>query len=391
MLPDITSFPVNWTDGMKISSRDFIAMENAFADDLRDARAAGLHGYAYGLLPTNQPEVDNYPKLVYDYARELLVLRECRALTPGGHRIEITEANHERRKYPAQLPAVAVAAQEPGRFDIYLRLDPAERVGAGAFAANNPPRHQAVAPRYELSKRRADGTYVEQENFLKISEIEVREGRVEVLSATGRYIPPCLTMHACWPLRRIHEAGEERLKGLVQHHANLVNRLGVDGRSDAAGEAAGLVEKIVMPLVASLNHYRYVLPAQPPVCTAVYCKDYVQTVRFWLDRPFRTDVINRFKPELLEAMALLEKTEPRHGAMRPLFDQVMQVLDGLDQFLAELSRYQYDKREFDTYDYNRLAPAGARAVPAPPPAEPAPPRPAPAPAPPDVKRPERIY
>src|SRR5688572_1749419 len=120
MLPDIKNFPVNWVDGMKISSRDFIAMENAVTDGLRDAQATRLNEYNYGLLPTNHPEADNYPKLVYDYVNNQLVLKECRALTPGGQRIEITEAKHERKKFPAQLPAASISVQESGRYDVYL-------------------------------------------------------------------------------------------------------------------------------------------------------------------------------------------------------------------------------------------------------------------------------
>src|SRR3712207_3426957 len=106
MLPDIKYFPVNWVDGMKISSQDFISLENALKDEIRDTQATRLHEFAYGLLPTNHPEVDNYPRLVYDYVNNVLILKECRALMPGGQRIEITESNYDRKKFPAQLPAI---------------------------------------------------------------------------------------------------------------------------------------------------------------------------------------------------------------------------------------------------------------------------------------------
>jgi hypothetical protein len=193
MLPDIKHFPLNWIDGMKISSRDFITLENALLDQVRDTTAGHLHEYNYGLLPTNHPEADNYPNLVYDYSKNQLVLKECRALTPSGQRIEITEANYERKKYPAELPAVSFPVQNSGHFDVYIHIDLSSRLGAGEFAPNNPPRHLSVSPKYELSVRLHDGSYIEQENFLKISELEVREGRVHYFIGTVcLYASPCL-------------------------------------------------------------------------------------------------------------------------------------------------------------------------------------------------------
>jgi hypothetical protein len=356
MLPDIKHFPINWVDGMKISSQDFITMENALSDSVRDAEAGRLHANNYGLLPSNHQDPDNYPRLVYDPASSQLVLKECRALTPGGYRIEITEANHERNKYPAELPAVALSGQQAGHYDVYILIDTSARLGAGDFARNNPPRHLSVAPKYELSLRLNDGNTVEQENFLKISELEVREGRVDILSATGQYLPPCTTLSVLAAYRRIHAAGGERLKAMVQHHLNFINRMGADTKNEVAREALALSEKIVTPLLASGSYYQYVLPDCAPVSTFAYFKDFARFVKFQLDRPFRAEVINQFKPELLDRLATLERTEPRHAAMHLPFSRVLQVLEELERFLSELAKHNYHNQTFDLYDHNRLAP-----------------------------------
>ncbi|CAN5869996.1 hypothetical protein BH24BAC1_BH24BAC1_37050 [soil metagenome] len=367
MLPDIKSFPVNWVDGMKISSQDFISLENALSEGIRDARSLHVNEFSYGLLPTNHPEVDNYPKLVFDYAKSQLVLKECRALTPGGHRVEVTEANFERRKYPAQLPSVTVATQEPGRYDVYLLLDPLERVGAGEFAENNPPRYRSVSPKYELSVRVHDGQPIEQESFLKISEIEVREGRVDVRSSSGRYIPPCTSLQAHSSLRREHAGGEERLKALLQHYLNLCHRMGGETKNESAQEAIQLAEKIVAPVVSTLSYYRYLLPQRPPLFLVVYVKDYARTVRFLLEKSFRGEVINRYKKNLVELIAEVEKTEPRHAAIRPSLEKGQNFLNELERFLAELSKHSFEIRSFDITDFNRLGsyPEPARPTPEP--------------------------
>lgn len=362
---------------MKISSRDFISLENALADGIRDARSLHVNEFSYGLLPTNHPEVDNYPKLVFDYAKSQLVLKECRALTPGGHRVEITEANFDRRKYPAQLPAVTVSTQESGRYDVYLLLDPSERVGAGEFAENNPPRYRSVSPKYELSVRVHDGIPIEQESILKISELEVREGRVDVLTSSGRYIPPCTSLQALSSLRREHAGGEERLKALLQHYLNLCNRMGGETKNESAQEAIQLAEKIVAPVVASLSHYRYVLPQYPPLFLVVYFKDYARTVKFLLEKSFRGEVINRYKKSLAELIVEVEKTEPRHAAIRPSLEKGQLFLNELERLLAELSKHSFEARSFDITDFNRPVTYAEPPRPVPEPVRPEPIRPEP--------------
>lgn len=362
MLPDIKYFPVNWIDGMKISSRDFISLENAVKDEIRDAQATRLNEFAYGLLPTNHPEVDNYPRLTYDYANNILLLKECRALMPGGQRIEITESNYDRKKFPVQLPSVPVSLQDSGKFDVYLHVDTSVRVGAGEFAQNNPPRYVAISPQYELAVRVHDGTHIENENFLKISELEIREGRVEILTNTGKYIPPCTTLNAFAGLMQKHGNGEERLKGLLKHYTILVNNVGKETRNEVALEAITLSENLVSPIISSLSHYQYILPSSPPIFTVVYFKDFARFVRFKLDRPFRAP-IDQLKTELLELTAVLERTEPRHAAIQLSFDRIMQFLDSLVTFLAELSTHNYNRVEYDVHDLNYVTASGPRVKP----------------------------
>jgi hypothetical protein len=271
---------------------------------------------------------------------------------------------------------------------VYLYIDTSARIGAGEFASTNPPRYSSVLPKYELSVRQQDGSYIEQENFLKISEIEVRDGRVEILTANGQYIPPCTTVNALSSLKRLHGVGEERLKALLGHYSNLINRMGIDTMNEVAKEAVELSEKIITPLVSSLSYYQYILPDLPPVHTVVYFKDYARTVKFHLDRPYRAEIINKFKNDLLALTVNLEKAEIRHWAMRPTFDRIIRLMDELDTFLAEVSRYNYDTRGFVTHDLNQLLPGQKPPIPVPAP-EPA--RPMPQPQPVEVKKPSRFF
>ena len=55
MLPDLTHYPVNWVDGMKISRRHFTETDQFVTDHLRDATALlPAPRLYYGLLPVHQ-------------------------------------------------------------------------------------------------------------------------------------------------------------------------------------------------------------------------------------------------------------------------------------------------------------------------------------------------
>lgn len=351
MLPEIKHFPVNWVDGMKISSTDFIALENSVMETIRDARSLRLSQFEYGILPTNNPEVDNYPKLEFDYTKNELVLKECRAITPGGQRIEITEDNFRKKKFPARQPAVAVELR-PGKFDIYISVDTAERLEAGEVAGNNPPRYSVVSPKYELSLKNHSGQAMLHSDFLKISEVEIADGRVNILTSTGGYIPACTSIQAVSSLQALHENFEERLKGFIQKYSNLVNKLGQSNNKSAL-EVKVLMEKLITPVVSSLTYYKHIIGNQPPVSMVVYFKDYFRYVKFQLDNNFQAKIINELKPDLIGLLSDFDRKEPDHSSILKILTAIMIVLDKLDVTLSEWVRHNYEEFPLDVTDLNK--------------------------------------
>src|ERR1700741_5399872 len=103
MLPNFKYFNVNWVDGMKLTRGHFSDQENAFIDRLRDVAAINLTSYNYGLLnpaPGSSKSIDH----VVDVDRATLLrvkVNECRAITPGGARIEIVSGNPLNHAKPA--------------------------------------------------------------------------------------------------------------------------------------------------------------------------------------------------------------------------------------------------------------------------------------------------
>ena len=91
----ITHYPVNWIDGMKLSSSHFIAEQDFVTDSLRDAIALQTTDLNYGLQPVAGDSVKMH--VLLDHYNQLqLTLEECHAITPNGIRIQISASQEEQ-------------------------------------------------------------------------------------------------------------------------------------------------------------------------------------------------------------------------------------------------------------------------------------------------------
>ena len=85
----LTHYPINWIDGMKLSSSHFIAEQDFVTDSLRDAIALQTTDLNYGLQPVAGDSVKMH--VLLDHYNQLqLTLEECHAITPNGIRIQIS-------------------------------------------------------------------------------------------------------------------------------------------------------------------------------------------------------------------------------------------------------------------------------------------------------------
>src|ERR1035438_4501084 len=149
-------FHVNWIDGMKINKNHFIALENAFKDQVKDAMAIGLNDKNWGLLP-GLNERNNPLKIVLtiDNQKTLQVkIFECRAITPGGARIEIYENSSSQQGFTVPFPENTFEITGRGieqMVYIAIAADPFSRVPVGnADPSEEPPRYPFVNPAYNV-------------------------------------------------------------------------------------------------------------------------------------------------------------------------------------------------------------------------------------------------
>jgi hypothetical protein len=227
MLPEIKKFPTNWVDGMKVSSSDFIQMDEATQDWIRDARCFHLHEYAFGLLPSILGEMESfdyeYPKFVmkHDVSTVTIELQECRAITRSGLRFEITPNNYRDLAIPHCLPSIRINKDKSGLFDIFLSVNTdkssPQRQSAGKSAGSGPPRLRYVTHLYELHIKTRD--LIPNDHEVKIGEIRIENNELKI---EKDYIPPCFLIKSHPALLKKHKELSETLLDIIDSGKNII-------------------------------------------------------------------------------------------------------------------------------------------------------------------------
>jgi hypothetical protein len=270
MLPDLTHYPVNWVDGMKISRRHFTETDQATADHLRDATALLLRTDFYGLLPA--PNELGSPAafellLNVDAQNEVQArLTQCRAVTAGGARIEIMPTSAPltlRTSLARLLTAYSLTATEGLRFSVVVLVNPFERVPAGTPAPDEtPPRHPYTRPSYSLNL--VPSSQVGSATFaLVVGELLYAEG---ALRPVAQFIPPSMAL-ASHPalLQALHQL-DFQLTELETDAFKIIHKVKMrpDKRSPLADLVRELAERTVLALAQQLTTLRLLAAAQPP-------------------------------------------------------------------------------------------------------------------------------
>jgi hypothetical protein len=359
MHPEFKHFPVNWMDGMKISSKEFIAFDSYIQDTIRDLRCHFMHEYSYGMLPSSNFEVNRYPKLQFNSAQSSIVLMECRAVTPGGFRIEISEKTYESTAFPAQMPSVRITPDMYGVFEVFIVIKDFDRVGAGRYAEDLPPRHKLSAPSYELYlQRKGENTYGGViPNTLKISEIELRDGKLSaIFSETGDYIPPCTTVSAHHRLKDAHSTCEQYLTAILEHTKTLLSVAApsIDVNQDAK-DAIAVAEKIGAYIWGSLSKFRKVIPNQSPIELITYFNDLATYFRFSVELCFKGNLIKKSYDQygVSQRVENLINMPVNHSHIHPVLSAIIDFLQVFEQFMNALSQTQYRTVFHNVVDKNK--------------------------------------
>ncbi len=329
-IDELKNYPLNWTDGMRVSSKDFAATDAAWNEALRDVRAIVAQGAQYGLLPVIRDNNDKspYPKFQYDPARSILTLVECRAITEGGYRVEITEDLFREHQIPVELPFCRLEGKD--HYDVYITIDMREKQTSGPLSADAPPRRLYKSPLYELSAiSKSDGYGLSGVNHLKIAEFVWRDGK---LQQDGAYLPPCITIHTHPSLMERHQRSGVYLRSVLENSIKIVQDYRFDQRPDVR-DAIIWMEKLLGYLSGTIWTYNDLLPAKAPAETIVFLKNWLQFVL----STAQIHKSNKYLKEGLDSQQSffedIAKEKFDYSDLRTSFDQIETTLDRLRRWL----------------------------------------------------------
>lgn len=375
---EMNPFSVNWTDGMKVSKKDFLDLEHSINERIRWAVSLFIHEGRYGLLPISSNSIGtDYPGFKIDGDR--ITLKECRAITRGGYPIEITSENAEEKKIPLQFPTKSIPIDEKGDFDIFIQVSPGKLEDAGDLMPNG--RYKYSIPKYDLSivKKKIPSTEYNSSSptKLKIGELSIKEG-TPILNK--KFVPACVSMNGHSKLKETHEAFGKIL--FDDEEGSLQSKImkcysqtfqSSEQVSDLAENLTLLSEKLMLFLTQRYHYYNRVLQYDDPVNFFAFFFDlarYLSSIELLLRPRFSKNASLLIKKNYpVECIKDNQKDREESGDPQTVFgiaenlgksiykenfgyvgyneviQEIKKFLDALDCYFGEMQSYNFGKRK----------------------------------------------
>lgn len=359
MLPELTHWPVNWADGMKISRSHLIANDNALRDAIRDATGLLLTSYNYGLL--SSPTGQESPLLLTCDGSEL-TLSICRAITPGGARIDFDAA----RTLPLRLPLTSVREQWQRSNHtmgyIVLDINPFEPQPCGQPDPEEVPlRYPYTQPTCRLSVLTASmlAPGMSAGYHLPIGKLLLSGGQ---FSLDSTYLPPCRSVGA-WPaFRQHHQTIGKNLGKIADFATTVIGRVRTNARSGQANLLASsigyLAEATVRVMSDHLDAYDMRGQDESPLFIIELGVRLARTLKLAIKSTpdqERDTMFNYFKnwcnvspAEFETSLQNLLEEEYLHADCQPMIDHFYNLTDKLIALYSKLSELNYVEKERGT-------------------------------------------
>lgn len=291
--PNIEYFPSFWENGMKLGADHFKHLEDSIEDGIRDGRAlALLNAGGYGLLPNSPFQLMNAQGQAPQSVR--VVLNACRAVLPGGFRVEIIPENVQAKEVPVEAPYVEFIPSPGQRYHLFLSINERTRAAAGIMESR-PIRRPYLVPEYHMEcvtqeKRAAFQDVVP--NRMKIAEWQ--DGKI-----LQTYVPAALCIRGNQVLVQWYQYFEKELENLVL----LCRKVILENRMIDLGKQHMAVA-ILQFIRSRQGQFKWDLPDQSPVRLVSFMGDLCGVVLGFLeygDRDFVRNQLQNGKINELEA------------------------------------------------------------------------------------------
>jgi hypothetical protein len=363
MLPELTYWPVNWADGMKITRSHLLGNDNAFRDAVRDAGGMLLNPLNYGLLPP-APGKDSPLALTCDGYE--LVLSLCRAVTPGGARIELDAAQP-----PLRLPLSGAREEwmRLGQTSGYavVEVNPFEPQPWGQPDPDEVPlRYPFTTPGYRLGAvpQSALASPVAAAYHLPVGRLKLANG---VFSLAPDYLPPCRMVGVYPAMQQQYLTIGSRMGEIVGYATAIIVRVRTNARSGQPNLLATtigyLAEATVRTIADNLDAFQLRGSYESPVFIAELGMRFARAITLMIrstpDRE-KEAMYNYFKNwcgvvpvDFESAMQAVLDKEYEHADCQPLMDAFIRLCDVVIALYSKLSQLNYVEKDKDEFFVDR--------------------------------------
>lgn len=383
---------VNWIDGMKMSRTHFLELQQAIEDRIRDERGLMAYHADFGLLPGR---VNGKPSLDYELTFEgrskfTLKLRQCRAITQGGDRIEILAGADPAEIGLSRTVDIEEALMQEGQeFDLMVRIDSLNMEPYGVpNVQESPPRHPFTRPTCTLEwapskELRPDGYAL---NLLTVARLRV--SRSELLHDT-EFMPPCVSVASLPRLEDFHAGYHRFLKEAEQNLFKIVIRLNMrDKRTDLSDAVDTYCRAAIGSLERELGAFQTQGNRMGPRAMVTSAVSFARTLRYAIELltgrgkdemlNYINTVIAVSPGDYLQTLSRLTDLEYRHTDLKESLHRILEFCRVNRKLLDEWVRLDYiGQRKNEDIFIHEETPRSAPPPPAPRPIAPPPPPPPP--------------
>ncbi len=245
---------INWSDGMKISQKHLHELQNIVEEKSRDSIATQAPKDGFGILPAGhegKKPLDYMLRLEGENALSL-ELRQCRAITPSGNRVELlTGSAHEGKNVlKGRLELEKAGLVNSSSLFVALRYMSGEMEPFGLPDSNeSPPRLPYTSPRLQLELMPGDADPKLYHHCVIVARMSVQNG---VMSHDESYIPPSLAMSGHDALKEFAFKYIQFLQELENNAFAVVRNI---ARKDTLTPLAESVNTYVREVIASIQHH----------------------------------------------------------------------------------------------------------------------------------------
>ncbi|TCD07621.1 hypothetical protein EZ449_13880 [Pedobacter frigidisoli] len=269
MIKPLRYKPINWVNGMKLSSDHFTVSDLYIQDFVRNAVSLNINANNYGFLPPFAGYKSSHDIEITEKATNHIEvrIRYCNAVTPEGCHIDIEQSDN----MDSLVHNHYFGQSEPRNYLILLVVNPYNRIPSGTPNPDESPiRYPELAKSYSISilPESELGSQTVDSFFLTIGQVYYENGR---LTINNSYIPPSATITSHPSLIRYYESFSVLLNELQLSAFKIIDKTGGRDNITPLGKNIRSISEKIADYIAGLFYsYRNIAHRESPAVLVGY-------------------------------------------------------------------------------------------------------------------------